>query len=93
MHSREDIRSELTRSVWIIRLFYLKAGELTGLGDDVFHLTYEELLDILAGIDNVSQFIPSRKEMYDKLKALPPYPNCISGRFDPIQWARRSELA
>lgn len=49
MHIRERVRSELTRSVSVIRHFFLKAGELTGLGEDIFFLTYQEVIDVLEG--------------------------------------------
>ena len=38
---REHIRSEITRSVCVIRELYLRAGDLLGLGDDVFLLTVQ----------------------------------------------------
>jgi pyruvate,water dikinase len=88
MHVREDIRSELTRVIWIIRLFLLKGGELTDLGENIFFLTIEELIDVLLGKnEEVIDYIPSRKEFYEKLEALPPYPGIINGRFDPFEWA------
>ena len=31
MHTREELRSELTRSIWLIRLFFLQAGKLLNL--------------------------------------------------------------
>ena len=87
MHIREDIRSELTRSIWMIRFFYLQAGKLSGLGSDVFLLTIEELLEILLGTDTSAlAYLNSRKEFYQKLEALPPYPSLINGRFDPFEW-------
>jgi phosphohistidine swiveling domain-containing protein len=86
-HDREEIRSELTRAVALVRAFFLRAGELTGLGDGVFFLSIEELLDVLAGEDAAVEFIPARRETYEKYCALPPYPAAISGRFDPFAWA------
>jgi phosphohistidine swiveling domain-containing protein len=86
-HDREEIRSELTRATALVRAFFLRAGELTGLGDGVFFLRIEELLDVLAGEDAGVEFIPARRETYQKYCALPPYPATISGRFDPFAWA------
>ncbi len=87
MHIREDIRSELTRSIWMIRFFYIQAGKLTGLGSEIFLLTIEELLGILLGTDTSAlEYLNSRKEFYQKLEALPPYPSLINGRFDPFEW-------
>ncbi|UCC64410.1 MAG: hypothetical protein JSV36_04955, partial [Anaerolineae bacterium] len=49
MHRRENARSELTRSVGVVRAFFLRAGQLTGLGEDLFFLTCDELLEMLSG--------------------------------------------
>ena len=87
MEKREKVRSELTRTYGVIRDWFLRAAELAGLGEDVFYLSYEEVIDILSGDDAVTATIPARIESYDKLRALPPYPMFVSGRFDPFQWA------
>lgn len=83
-HTREVVRSEITRLFGVIRAFALRVGELAGLGDGVFFLYCDELIDILA-----------RRETHARYSALPPYPGLISGRFDPFQWAvdphRRSD--
>jgi pyruvate,water dikinase len=84
---REAIRSELTRSIGVMRALFLRAGELTGLGDGAFFLTHQELLNVLSGDDSPTVFIPARRETYARLSALPPYPGYIRGRFDPVQWA------
>ncbi len=54
MEKRELIRSELTRFYGVLRDWFLRAGELTGLGEDIFYLSYQEVLDILAGGDGVT---------------------------------------
>ena len=46
---REATRSELTRLVGVIRALFLRAGELAGLGDGVFFLTVDEVVDVLSG--------------------------------------------
>jgi len=93
---REAVRSEATRSAIVIRAFALRAGELTGVGEDLFFLTIDEVLSLLAGDDAACRFIPARKETYERTRALPPYPTIIVGRFDPFQWAadpnRRSDI-
>ena len=93
---REATRSELTRIVGVIREFFLRAGELTNLGDDVFFLTYQELIEALSGQDTSLSFIADRKETHARYSALPRYPSFIRGRFDPILWAadpnRRSDV-
>jgi pyruvate,water dikinase len=93
---REAARSEYVRDRWIVRDFALRAGELTGLGEDIFFLTLDEVLDALSGEMRAVDYIPARKETHDRYRALPPYPSLIRGRFDPFQWAadpeRRSDL-
>lgn len=93
---REATRSELTRILGIIRMFYLRAGELTDLKDGVFFLTYQELLDVISGHETSIAFIPARKRTLAKFTALPRYPSFIRGRFDPLLWAadpdRRSDV-
>jgi rifampicin phosphotransferase len=95
-YSREAVRSEATRSSLVVRAFALRAGELTGVGEDVFFLTIDEVLSLLAGDASACRFIPVRKETYERYRALPPYPTIIVGRFDPFQWAadpkRRSDI-
>ena len=84
---REAARSEMTRIMGVIRRFALRAGERTGLGEDVFHLTMDELLAVLDGDRSACASLPARKETYRRYCALPPYPPVISGRFDPFAWA------
>ena len=95
-HQREAVRSEATRSAIVMRAFALRAGELIGVGEDVFFLTIDEVVSLLAGDDAARRFIPTRKETYERYRALPPYPTIIVGRFDPFQWAadpnRRSDI-
>ncbi len=84
---RETTRAELTRIVDVIRRFFLRAGKLTGLGDGVFFLTVDEVVDILSGDASSVAQIPARQEAYERYRALPPLPTWIRGRFDPFQWA------
>jgi pyruvate,water dikinase len=98
-HTREAARSEVTRVVGTIRAFALRAGELSSLGDGVFHLYLDELLGILSGDEAATaaiRWIPARRETYERYCSLPPYPGIIRGRFDPFQWAadpnRRSDV-
>ncbi len=87
IHHRELIRSELTRVVGVARAWFVRAGELAGLGDDVFFLTCDDVLAVLAGDDTAVAHIPTRQSVYEQYRALPPYPGWIRGRFDPVQWA------
>jgi len=95
LNRREDVRSELTRTIGTIRQWYLCAGQLTGLGEDIFYLAYQEVLELLSGNNKPVDYIPGRREVDEKYKALPTYPPVIRGRFDPVQWAadpnRRSD--
>jgi pyruvate,water dikinase len=84
---REATRSELTRVVDVIRAFFLRAADLTGLGDGVFFLTVDELVAVLSGDMSSVPHISSRRQAYEKYRALPPLPAWIRGRFDPFQWA------
>lgn len=84
---REAVRSELVRIIWVGRAWALKAGQLTGLGDDIFFLTIEEAADLLEGKDALTVLVPARRTMHNRYKSLPPYPILIRGQFDPFQWA------
>lgn len=83
---REETRSELTRIVDIIRTFFLRAGELSGLGEGVFFLKVDELVAVLSGDTSSVEHIPAQRQAYEKYRALPPLPAWIRGRFDPMQW-------
>lgn len=93
---REAVRSEYVRDRWVARAFAIQAGQLTGLGDDIFFLTIDEVLDVLSGDKTAVKFIPARKETYRRYSALPAYPSIICGRFDPFRWAvdpnRRNDI-
>jgi len=93
---REETRSELTRLVSLIRAWFLRAGELCGVGEGVFFLTIDEVIDLLSGDESSVAHIPARRNLYEKYRALPALPTWIRGRFDPFQWAadpnRRTDL-
>ena len=93
---REKARSEYVRDRWMVRLFALRVGELTGLGEEVFFLSLKELFAILKGQEADFDTIAARQEVYRRCLALPPFPSIIRGRFDPFQWAadpqRRSDI-
>jgi pyruvate,water dikinase len=78
-----------------MRHWFLRAGELSGLGDDIFFLTVQEALDLLVGDQSAISYIRTRREHHAKLAALPPSPAVIRGRFEPLLWAndphRRSD--
>jgi phosphohistidine swiveling domain-containing protein len=93
---REATRSELTRLVGVIRAWFLRAGELAGLGDGVFFLKVHEVVNVLSGDASAAAHIPARQEAYEKYRALPLLPMWIRGRFDPFRWAadpnRRNDI-
>ena len=93
---REAARSEIVRTFWVSRDFVLRVGSLCDLGEDAFFLEYAELLNLLDGIDEVTDKIPARKRAYQKYSALPQYPTLIMGHFDPVAWAadpnRRTDI-
>jgi len=100
---RESARSEVVRAFWALRAFAVRAGELTGLGDDIFYLHEDELarvLDATAGTGEPSTVpvdaVRRRRATYDQYRNLPVYPAVIRGRFDPLRWAadpaRRGDL-
>lgn len=93
--NREAVRSEVTRVTRLLRRFLLRAGEVTGLGEDVFFLSLDEMAEILTGDKSSVARIVARRETYDKYCAFPPYPPIIIGQFDPFSWAsnpnRRSD--
>jgi len=93
---REATRSEATRIVGVARAFALRAGALTGLGDGIFFLSFDEIQAVLSGEESVVALIPARRETHARYAALPPYPALILGHFDPFAWAadpnRRSDI-
>ncbi len=85
---REAARSEFTRAFRVNRVFALRAGELSGLADDIFFLYINEVEAMLSGNHEAWKHMETRKENYEKYKQLPPFPAVIRGRFDPFSWAK-----
>ena len=83
---REAVRSEGVRTTWVTRRFALHAGELLGIGEDVFMLTIEELLAALDGDTSAFEQIPSRRDLHRTYRGLPALPGVIVGHLDPIAW-------
>lgn len=86
MEKRENIRSELTRSLGIVRQWFLRIGELSDIGDDVFFLQAEEAIQVLKGDTAPLQEISKRKTAYQRQLERPIYPFVISGNFDMKEW-------
>lgn len=88
---REDLRS---KGVWIFcvfREYLLRAGYLTGLGDDVFMLTFDEIFEVLRGDESAKEKIPKRRETYEKYLRYDSFPNLVVGRFDADIWQANPE--
>jgi phosphohistidine swiveling domain-containing protein len=92
---RERARSEVIRYLWVLRAYALRAGELTGLGPDIFFLEAAEIERALWGETISPAVVGQRRSAYQGYCALPNYPALIRGRFDPYAWAadpnRRSD--
>jgi pyruvate,water dikinase len=71
----------------LLRGFLLQAGVVTGLGNEVFFLSLDELIEVLEGKKTSLSYLSTRRSAYQKYCHLPPYPAIIIGRFDPFQWA------
>lgn len=88
---REATRSEFARVYRVVRAFALKAGEVTGIGEDIFFLYMGEVEELLAGRAEAAKYIAARKANYETYQALPPFPPVIRGRFDPFTWTKNPE--
>ena len=87
VRNREATRSELVRWFWVARAWILRAGELTGRGDDLFFLSYQEILELLRGDQASLAAVPGRRATYAAYSRLPAYPVLIRGPFHPAIWA------
>lgn len=83
---REIIRSDALRIFCIIREYLLRAGTLTGLGDDIFMLYTDEIKELLAGDESCIKKIPVRRRNYEKQMSMPNFPSMICGRFTVEEW-------
>ncbi|CAM3184321.1 PEP/pyruvate-binding domain-containing protein [Stackebrandtia soli] len=96
LRSRERSRSESVRALWVLRAFALRVGEITGIGDDVFFLSREEMERLFEGDHASLDRVGTRRATYRHYCGLPPYPALINGEFSPERWAadplRRSDL-
>lgn len=83
---REATRSEWTRVFRVNRTFMVQVAQISGIGDDIFFLYIDEVLQVLRGDYSALHYIDKRKRNYNKYKQLPPMPSLISGRFDTQAW-------
>jgi pyruvate,water dikinase len=93
---REQARTEVIRYFWVLRTYALRAGELTGMGDDIFFLDKSEIVRVLQRETISPVMINHRRAAYQAYSALPKYPALIRGTFNPYAWAadpnRRSDI-
>jgi rifampicin phosphotransferase len=93
---REHARTEVIRYFWVLRAYALRAGELTGLGEEIFFLDASEIVRALNGETLSPAMIAERRAAYGAYCSLPSYPALIRGHFDPFSWAadpdRRTDL-
>jgi rifampicin phosphotransferase len=75
---RERIRSESMRVFWVAREFVLRAGVLTGLGEDAFLLSIDELRHALAGSPDAVD-LAVRRATYEHYRSLPAPPPLVRG--------------
>jgi pyruvate,water dikinase len=95
--NREGARSEVVRYFWVLRAYVIRAGALTGLGDDAFFVDADHLLAALDGGPVDWKAIDAARRAYEAYQRLPSYPPLILGHFHPYAWAadphRRTDLA
>ncbi len=84
--SREIVRSDALRLFCLIREYLLRAGDLTGLGDDIFMLYIDEVKELLSGNNTCVGKIPVRRKNYEKQMSMPNFPSMICGRFTLDEW-------
>ena len=90
---RESIRSSALRLFCVIREYLLKAGELTGLGDDIFMLYIDETRELLLGKNGIINKINERKKIYTEQLAMPNFPSIILGRFVPKEYMANNTVS
>lgn len=78
VRTREHIRSEAIRVFGVIRAFVLRAGGLTGIGDDAFFLALPELLLLLDGREPGVD-VAVRRATYEHYVALAAPPPLVRG--------------
>ncbi len=86
VYDREKIRSDALRLFCVIREYLLKAGEFTGLNDDIFMLYLSEVKACLSGRLDVSEKITVRRKIYTEQMSMPNFPSIICGRFTYDEW-------
>lgn len=93
VYSREKIRSDALRLFCVIREYLLKAGELTGMEEDIFLLYMEEVQELLAGQEFSKELLKKRRINYRKQLEMPHFPSIICGRFDVEEWKQSGAVS
>ncbi|MCR5060691.1 MAG: phosphoenolpyruvate synthase [Saccharofermentans sp.] len=88
--SRESVRGRGVKIFCALRKYLLKAGELEGVGDGIFMLYIDEVLELLNGNAEIRNKVAVRQKTYDRYLQYPQFPNILLGRFDPDNWAADS---
>lgn len=86
VYDREKVRSDALRLFCVIREYLLKAGEFTGLDDDIFMLYLNEVRECLSGKADVKEKIAVRRRIYNEQMSMPNFPSVICGRFVYDEW-------
>lgn len=86
VYDREKVRSDALRLFCVIREYLLKAGEFTGLKDDIFMLYLSEVKEYLSGRTDLSKKISVRRRIYTEQMSMPNFPSIICGRFTYDEW-------
>ena len=88
---REDIRSKGVYIFCVFREFLLRAGEINGLGDDVFMFMWDEFFESLREGKMPLETLRKRRQTYNRYLESPNFPNVVMGRFDPDEWVKDPE--
>lgn len=88
VYDREFVRSEALRVFCLVRELMLKAGELSGLGEDIFLLYIDEVKSLLREGVLPTNKLNERRENYRKQLSAPHFPNLIYGRFTEEEWLK-----
>lgn len=88
---RESLRSEFIKTFRVMRIFMLRLGELTGIGENAFYLYSFEVPELLCGNTTMLKHIKSRRQSYEKYKTLPTLPQFVRGHIDPFKWSQTND--
>ena len=92
---REEIRSKGVYIFCVFREYILRAGQLNGLGDEVFMFMFDEFFEALRSGVMPVETLAARRKTYDKNLTYPCFPSIVMGRFEPDEWCadanRRSD--